>query len=146
MFGAMRAPILLALTLLAAPAAAQGRFAGSYRVSAWRPAPWLADSARRTVRPNAEVLGKRVTFSARRVAGPAILSCDTPKYEILDTPYEGLFEGNLPRPAAQARALGFATAPVATLRAGCDFDFHFRSASSGMFALDNVIYTLARVR
>jgi hypothetical protein len=146
MFGAMRASLLVVLSVLAVPAAAQGRFAGAYRVSAWRPAPWLADSARKTVEPKADVLGKRLTFAARRVAGPAILSCDAPKYEILALPYEGLFEGNLPRPAEQARTLGFATAPVTTLRSGCDFDFHFRDARTGMFALDNVLYTIVRTR
>jgi hypothetical protein len=145
MFGAMRAPLCLLLSLLAVPAAAQGRFAGAWRVSAWRPAPWLADSARKVVRPDADVLGRRLTFGARRVTGPEILSCAAPKYEIKPVPPEGLFQGNLPRPAEQARALGL-TSSITTLMPGCEFEFHFRDGRTGYFALDNVIYTIARVR
>jgi hypothetical protein len=137
--------VLALLALAAGVAGAQGRYAGTFTVRRWRPAPWLSDSGRKAVRPESVVLGRRVTFAAGGVRGPELLASPRAKYEIKDVPPEGLFQGGLTRAAEQARALGFPTATISTLMPGCEFEFHFVSADTGMFALNNVIYTIVRV-
>lgn len=122
---------------------AQGPFAGSWTIADWTVAPWVKADARAAIKPNAAVLNRSLIFTSKHVVGPTLLSCDVPKYELINSPLEGLFEGGLTNARADGAALGF-KAPVKTLRANCDFDFHLRDANTAMFALDNVLYTMKR--
>ena len=99
------------------------------------------------------LVGRRVTFEAKRIRGPDPLACSGPRYELTDVPAEGLFQGGLAEygdPAIGADALatrvGFAKRPIATLATGCEgaIDFHFTNPDTARFALDNMIYTLRR--
>lgn len=125
------------------PLQAQGEFAGTWTIAEWKVAPWVPAAERGAVKPNSNILNHTVTISPQGMTGPKLLTCARAKYEILTSPFEGLFEGGLKAPATDARALGF-TAPVKTLRPNCDFDFHLRDAGSVLFALDNVLYTMKR--
>ncbi|MGE5723286.1 MAG: hypothetical protein ACM3YM_12585, partial [Sphingomonadales bacterium] len=60
-----------------------------------------------------------------------------------------LFQGTLTDPERQARALGYASGrTIRTLETGCEgaIDFHFIDARTALFALNNRIYRLERVR
>jgi hypothetical protein len=141
---------LAALILSAAPAAAQGAFAGTWVIRpAAATAPWVpqgttppADSYQR------RLAGGRVTFARDRISGPEPLACRRPHYETRDYGADMLFQGNLNPADAQATALGFSTRPIKTLETGCagGIDFHLIDDNTMAFALNNRIYTLDRVR
>lgn len=136
--------VLTVAALCGAPTAqAQGAFAGSWMVAEWSVAPWVTPTERANIKPNNDVLNHSVIFTSKHVVGPTLLTCDTPKYLTVSSPYEGLFEGGLPKPKTDGPALGF-KAPVKTLRPSCDFDFHMKDENTVMFALDNVLYTMKR--
>ena len=136
---------VLACSIAPRLASAQGAaFAGTWTIRAWRAAPWLDSVAARRVQPDAGLLGHQVTFTAGRVAGPTVLACRHPAYEVKDVPFDGLFEGGLTKPDAQARALGYTSPRVRTLMPGCDFEFHLRATDTALFALDNVLFTMVR--
>jgi hypothetical protein len=139
-------PVLCAL-VAATPVAgrAQEAFAGTWTVRAWEPAPWLDAAGRRRTTPDSTVLGARIVVTPRRVTGPAILGCTRGAPRTLTVPYEGLFQGVLDAPAAQAPALGFRAPRVRTLASACAVELHLREPDTAMFALDNVLYTLRRV-
>lgn len=139
----IRAVFTTALFCCASPARAQGTFAGAWTIAEWSVAPWVSDAERARIKPNANVLNHSLIFTAKHVVGPDLLSCDTPKYETVSSPFEGLFEGGLLKPKTDGPALGF-KAPVKTLRPACDFDFHLKDPNTAMFALDNVLYTMKR--
>lgn len=92
------------------------------------------------------LVGKKVIYLPDRIEGPEPLACDEPLYRLVDTPPQGLFQGNLTAPVLQAAALGFHEPLIPTLQTDCEgfIDFHFLNRSTTMFALNNVIYTLRR--
>jgi hypothetical protein len=94
--------------------------------------------------------GREVRFQTSRVSAPHPLACEGARYEWTFGGPEGLFEGNLPAPAADAaRRLGLGDGPIATLRVGCTnagFDFHRTSSGDLLLGLDNVVWTLRPVR
>ncbi|MEO7998800.1 MAG: hypothetical protein ABI852_15225 [Gemmatimonadaceae bacterium] len=141
--GFIRATLTAALFGYATTAHAQGTFAGAWTIAEWSVAPWVPDAERARIKPNDNVLNHSLIFTAKHVVGPELLSCDTPKYQTISSPIEGLFEGGLLKPKTDGVALGF-KAPVKTLRPACDFDFHLKDANTAMFALDNVLYTMKR--
>ncbi|MGV3708561.1 MAG: hypothetical protein ACO1Q7_06945 [Gemmatimonas sp.] len=139
-----RTAVALVATMLTAQSShAQGPFTGTWTISEWKVAPWVKPAERAGIKPNRDILNKSLTFAAGAVTGPKLLSCAKTKYQMIDSPYEGLFEGGLPQPAQDGAALGFKT-PVKTIRPSCDFDFHMRDANAVMFALDNVLYTMTK--
>lgn len=125
------------------PAAVPSAFAGQWRVTAWQVAPWVAPAERKAIKADAGVLNHTITFTPAAIAGPPVIACRGPKYESKDVPFDGLFEGGLKNPAADASALGF-TAPVTTLMPGCDMEYHLLRPGVALFALDNVLYTMSR--
>ena len=122
---------------------AQEQFTGNWTIATWKVAPWVPRAERANITPNNAVLNRTVTISTKGVAGPKVLACANAKYELVSSPFEGLFEGGLKQPKADGAALGFKS-PVKTLRPNCDFDFHMRDSSTVLFALDNVLYTMTR--
>ena len=122
---------------------AQDQFTGNWTIASWKVAPWVARAERATIKPNNAVLNRTVTISTKGVAGPKVLACANATYQLVSSPFEGLFEGGLKQPKADGTALGF-KAPVKTLRPNCDFDFHMRDSNTVLFALDNVLYTMTR--
>jgi len=118
----------------------------AWRIGDGRVAPW----ARPGTPIDPAYRGQEVRFQAARVAAPHPLACDDATYEWIFVGPEGLFEGNLPTPAAQAaKQLGLGNGPIATLRVGCSnagFDFHRTSRGELLLGLDNVVWTLRPVR
>ena len=85
-----------------------------------------------------------------RIGAPPPIACEGATYEWRFVQAEGLFEGNLPAPAAAAaQRLGLGPAPIATLRAACanaSFDYHRTSRGELLLGLDNVVWTLRPAR
>ena len=133
----------LCLVVPARATHAQGAFTGTWTIAEWVVAPWVKTTERAAIKPNPAILNRALIFTSKHVVGPALLSCETPKYQLLTSPPEGLFEGGLPSAKSDAAALGF-KGPVKTLRPSCDFDFHMKDENTVMFALDNVLYTMKR--
>jgi hypothetical protein len=117
-----------------------------WRIEAGRVAPWAPPGTR--VDPAYQ--GREVRFQATRVSAPHPLACEGATYEWIFGGPEGLFEGNLPAPAAEAAGrLGLAAGSIATLRVTCTnagFDFHRTSGGEFLLGLDNVVWTLRPVR
>jgi hypothetical protein len=117
-----------------------------FKIDEGRVAPW----AKQDVRIDPAYRRKEVRFEPARVIAPAPIACDRAKYEWLFGPAEGLFEGGLPAPAADAaRALGLGNGPYATLRVSCSnagFDFHRAGNGTMLLGLDNVVWTLMPTR
>ncbi len=119
---------------------------GPWRVTTGVIAPWaLAEQARLD---RAVYLTRVVRLRAAVFAGLSPFACERPRYDQTTMPPEGLFQGNLPAPAADAaRALGFAAGTVRGVRVTCAsgmFEFHAVDASHLLVAIDNVIWTLDR--
>jgi len=148
----MREAWLAAMTLGLGLAAARPAGADTWRplevwrIESGRVAPWAPPGTR--IDPAYQ--GGEVRFQAARLAAPHPLACDGAKYEWIFGGPEGLFEGNLPTPAAQAaKGLGLGDGPIATLRVGCTnagFDFHRTSSGEMLLGLDNVVWTLRPVQ
>lgn len=142
----IRLGLLVSAFALGVPSlSAQGLFTGRWTIKRWQPAPWLDPAARKAVAPDSALLGARVMFNAHSITAPKPLACGNPRYETNAVPLENLFEGGLTAPKTQGPALGFPGPLVQTLMPGCDFEFHLTKAGTALFALDNVIYTMARL-
>lgn len=140
-------PIFGVLLTLAGPAlAAEPAYLGAWHIAEARPAPWVKSAAETFPEEERRLVGQTVTYGPARIEGPSPLACDGPRYELLDVPPEGLFQGGLTAPAEQATALGFRSRTIETLQTGCEgwIDFHFVDATTALFALNNAIYTLRR--
>ena len=139
----------LLVGLIATPLAA-GRpddsFLGRWRIAASQPAPWHDPKDPGSAPFPDRITGRTVTFTRTRIAAPAPLACGRPRYRVKTVPPQGLFQGGLTSPEAQAKALGFPGSGIRTLETGCSgwLDFHFVDAATALFALDNRIYTLRR--
>lgn len=144
----IKAVLALAAALVvgtASTADAKTPISGKWRLTRAVIAPWATD-AEAGVRP--DWIGETVTFGRASVKAPGPLACGGARYENTDVPPEGLFQGGLPEPAAQAMLpLGLSDEAIAGVTVTCDtgiFEFHFASADSLLFALDNRIWTLDR--
>jgi hypothetical protein len=149
--------LLSALLLLSplASAHADTPMIGTWTITRAEAAPW---SDEKSYPPNwkamPDYLGKRVTFAAGRIDGPPLLACDKPKYEMMDFPAAGLFQGGLgtledsggKKAEATATAIGFGSRPIRTMMTGCEhsIDYHMSDANHAAFALDNMIFWLKR--
>ena len=146
--GSWLAAITLGLGLAAAPPAGADTWQPleAWRIDAGRIAPWAPPGARIDL----AYRGQEVRFEAARTVAPHPLACDGATYEWIVSGPEGLFEGNLPAPAAQAaRRLGLDDGAIATLRVSCanaGFDFHRTSSGALLLGLDNVVWTLRPIR
>lgn len=117
---------------------------GEWRVFLVQPAPWLGKGG---TAPAALPVGARLRLRADGIEGPAPLACTRGRSEALMTPPEGLFQGQLDAPQAQALALGLATGARPGLRIDCSsgsWDFHAADADTLLFALDGRLYSLSR--
>ena len=117
-----------------------------WRIESGRVAPW----AQAGTKIDPAYQEREIRFQDPRVIAPSPLACDGAKYEWIFGGPEGLFEGNLPAPAAQAATrLGLGDGQIATLRVSCTnagFDFHRTSGGDLLLGLDNVVWTLRPVR
>ncbi len=123
-------------------------FFGTWEVTRARIAPWLKEGE---PEPEADPAFTRFSLQPDASSGPALLTCDDPQYATNLVSPRGLFEGNLPDPAADAAALGFVSPDITVLSFSCksgtaDVGLDFAMLDDGqiMLGLDNVIYTFAR--
>lgn len=116
-----------------------------WRITRVEIAPWApAELPRTTLRA---WVGQPVNFHNDSVNGTSLLQCGHAVLEPTIYPAEGLFQGNLPAPAAAAaHALGIAHLPLAGVRLSCDsgmFEFHRVAADTLLLGLDNQVLTLS---
>jgi len=130
-------------------------FMGRWLIERVESAPWVAARTPANSAIANLYVGKTVTFEENRIDGPELLTCANPKYNFVEVPAEGLFQGGLAqsdadtaKAQAAAEKLGFETQPVQTVTTGCEHDiaFHLRNAEQAAFALDNMIFWMKRAR
>ena len=147
------APWMLAAALFCAGAAAQERYAGRWTIARGDPAPWAGVDGAVDAAEVERLVGRHITFEAKRIRAPAPLGCADPHYALKDVPAEGLFQGGLAEYGDHgadadtlATRIGFGKRPIATLDTGCAGPLEFHATGDGelLFALDNVIYRLRR--
>jgi hypothetical protein len=139
--------------LKAGPASAQEIFAGSWDVFNVHAAPWLDANVDSKPYLNEEIARGRITFMAESVQGPGFLNCDKAHFEVMKVPPEYLFQGGLTDAARQAKDLGFAEGEIVQLSMSCisddadiSMDFDLIDQDTAVFALDNMIYRMKRVK
>jgi hypothetical protein len=148
----VRNGLLLALFGLALAGCSQPTFLGTWKIERVESAPWVAPGTAPDASIADQYVGKTVAFEAGRIDGPALLACANPKYTFEEVPAEGLFQGNVGGPNADAaaadaaaRKLGF-TPPVHSMMTACEHDiaFHQSDETHAAFALDNMIFWMVR--
>lgn len=126
-------------------------FFGTWSLSAAKIAPWWDGKGGE---PEADpAFASNVVIGANKSGGPALLNCDKPSYAVNIVSPRGLFEGNLSDPGKDATELGFASSEISTMTFTCvsgtaDVSLNFAMIDDDtiMLGLDNVLYTLKRVR
>lgn len=142
----IRVCVAVAALCIADSGSAQNSPFGTWRIERGVVAPWVGAA---TTAPDTRAwLGRTVRIEANRVVGPGVLACGRARFEQAPVPAKGMFQGNLPAPAAaSAEALGVARFPVPGVHLNCDtglFDFHRVDNSTMLIAVDNVIWTMSR--
>jgi hypothetical protein len=152
--------------ILAAPAAgpiasrifgADPFYLGRWKVTPAVVAPWWDDAVHK---PDASELhslvGKPVTFEAKRIVGPRPLMCNELKYRVRNYPADWLFQGQFGEmhlrdkavdPAKVAASVGFSRGMSwKTVETGCanELDYHFIDDTTAAFGLNNYIYVLKK--
>ena len=145
-FAAMLAAMACLAAQPATAAAPQRPFYGHWLIAEAHPAPWHNPADPGTAPFDDHILGKLIVYMPARIVGPRVLACKGPHYRMLEVGPDYLFQGGLTAPALQAAALGFRGSRIATLETGCAgaIDFHFINATTALFALDNMVYTLRK--
>lgn len=101
------------------------------------------------------LVGKIIVIQPSRITGPHALACQGPKYKVVDSPVEGLFQGELDEmrrrdkavdPEKLAAKLGFRGRKWKTLETGCgnELDFHFVDPGTAEFGLNDYVYILKK--
>jgi hypothetical protein len=87
-----------------------------------------------------ELVGKSLKIGPKKLSAPPPFTCESAKWEKVQAPAEGLFEGALPAPATEsAQALGIARLPATIRRVTCSnagFDFIEADEDTLLTALD----------
>jgi hypothetical protein len=91
--------------------------------------------------------GRNLTIGDAKLIAPPPFSCEKAKWQVLQAPAEGLFEGALPAPADKsAQALGIATLPATLRRVTCSnagFDFVEADPDTLLTVLDYRVWSLS---
>lgn len=130
---------------------AETPFVGSWDVTHVDKAPWVEGDYQPMV--HEDIAKGRITFMNQSVQAPGFLNCDKAKFEVTEVPPEFLFQGNLTDPANQAKELGYKGGKIHNLAMSCPqdnadvgMDFSLIEEDHIVFALDNMIYHLERVK
>lgn len=118
----------------------------AWTVTSSAAAPWSLPGEAPVQSDLDALIGKTVTFTAKRIVAPPPLACSGPHYELKTYAPDMLFQGGLTDPGKQAAALGFQGASIQTLETGCEgaIDFHFVSPLKAEFGLNNRVYVMKR--
>ena len=101
------------------------------------------------------LVGKIVVIKPAGITGPRALACNGPKYKVVESPVEGLFQGEFDEmhrrdksvdPNKLAAQVGFHGKKWKTLETGCgnELDFHFLDPATAEFGLNDFVYTLKK--
>jgi hypothetical protein len=149
------AAALLAGAALATNAlAADPFYLGTWKIASAVVAPW-ASPARPDPSEMKSLLGKTVAIKPKEIAGPSILMCQGPAYQVKDYPADWLFQGAFGEmherdksadPAKIAASLGFHGSSWKTVITGCanELEYHFIDPSTAAFGLNDFVYTLKK--
>jgi hypothetical protein len=140
--------MLCLLLFVGTQAMARPFYLGSWKIISSQPAPWVAPDAKPAPVDPLALSGRTITFGRQSISGPPLLGCQGPRYVVKRYPPEALFQGNLTAPARQARMLGYRSATIRTLETGCEhlIEYHFIGANEALFALDNRLWRIRRIR
>lgn len=142
---------VLALALMgASPAPTANPFLGAWTITGEKTGPWVKPGEQ-ALPVDKSLLNAKVTFTATKVTGPRALACPKAHYEMITGEPEFLFEGGLPHPKEDARALGFTTDTFPAMRFGCDrpdadqeMDYAMADKNTVMFGLNDHVYIMKR--
>ncbi len=125
-------------------------FLGRWKQTGAQTAPWWKGDGEPPA-PNPDFTSTDLVITPSTVEGPTIAACAAPAYRVVQSPVESLFEGNLPDPWNDAKALGLQGSYATTLETSCgdaykDVTLQFPMVDAGtiLLGLDNVIYTFER--
>jgi hypothetical protein len=161
---AMSTPRWHGLTLLLAAAVfvvgalsahATESWLGTWKIASARVAPWVGKTRRPDTVDRKELVGKTVTITARAIAGPPILSCQSPHYKLSDYSADKLFQGAFSEmrqkdeavdPAKVAASLGFQGESWQVLETGCanEIDWHFVDGTTAVIGFNDFVYVLKK--
>jgi hypothetical protein len=138
----------------ALPAAAQGVFAGTWKVVDAQVATWHRDDPNYTPTVDPTFAHATFIFKQDRLIAPSPFNCKA-HYDIKTVEPGYLFQGAFDEddPAGHARALGFTGDKIVNLDFTCvrsdadiEMDFHLVDRDTIVFGLDNIIYRMKRQR
>lgn len=130
-------------------------YLGTWVVAKASTAPWLEKQGDLQPHIPKDMEKATLVFTEDRLTAPLDwMGCKNPSYKQAEYPFEGLFEGGLydrdrglTDAAGLAKMLGFSKTPVPSLTTSCsELIYHFADSDTMLFALDNVIYTLKRMK
>ena len=135
-------------------------YIGTWNIVSVASAPWANAELVPDQPEMKELSGKTITFKPKEIEGPHQAACKGPKYRVVNSPIEGLFQGtidemhrrdksvDMAKMAAQAGFQGTSVkgAKWKTLETGCgnELDFHFIDPMTAVFGLNNAVYTLKK--
>lgn len=135
-------------------AMADDSFLGNWVISKAVVAPWADPASKPSDAEMKSLMGKAVTFKKSQIAGPDVLACSGPTYELSTGGADMLFQGALTQktdgseqdPAKPAADLGFHGSAIKTLQTGCEneIDYHFVDDATLEFGLNDYVYTMTR--
>lgn len=130
------------LALAAGAVQAQAAAEETWRLAASQPSPWGAPLA------PPWAAGRVLRIGPQAVDGPAPLACARARHRFVRTAPDGLFEGQLPRPAEDAaRALGLPERLLTqrvTCAGGGGFDLHRSTDGRAWLGLDGAVLAWSR--
>lgn len=135
--------------------AANPFYIGTWKIVSVAPAPWASSELTPDQPEMKELSGKTLSFQPKEILGPRQAACRGPKYRVVNSPVEGLFQGMFDEmhrrdksvdPKQMAAKAGFHGSSWKTLETGCgnELDFHFIDPATAAFGLNNAIYTLKK--
>jgi hypothetical protein len=145
--------LCLACATNVAAQAADLFYIGTWKFSGAVAAPWTDSKQKPNGADKAQLLGKSVIVSAKKITGPVPIACAAPHYKISDYPADMIFQGafgemqskdKMVDPTSMAGSLGFSGNRVKTLETGCGIDFHFVDATTAEIGLNDTVYTLKK--
>ena len=144
------AAALAAACIAASPAAPGNPFLGTWTVVDAKRGPWVKPGEQ-ALPVNPKIVHATIAFTATSVTGPAPLGCAKAHYELQTVGPDFLFEGGLPHPKEDARALGFTTDTFPAMSFSCErsdadleMDYAMADENTVMFGLDDRVYVMKR--
>jgi len=147
--------VVVMVGLAAAIPAADPFYLGRWNIASAAVAPWWREREKPDASETKELVGKSIVIGAKGIEGPRQAACARPKYKVVDSPAEGLFQGMFDEMHRRdrsvdarkvAESVGFRGSHWKSLETGCpnELDYHFLDEHTAAFGLNNYIYLLRR--